>query len=146
MARPKAKDGIRVTTRARNGIQLVHFEEHPGHWIISPEYDRDKAIAWAKRNREKLVRQKNQPIAEYCMNFYALDGQWVNRRKQKGHHYTDRHLKNRQGYLNHFSRVFGKRKPQDIDHAEFRREFDNWLLTLNSYLDDKKKFIQGNQK
>ncbi|MDR2143159.1 MAG: hypothetical protein LBP29_02180 [Treponema sp.] len=33
MGRPKNKDGIRITTRTRDGIQLVHFEEYPGHRI-----------------------------------------------------------------------------------------------------------------
>jgi len=36
MARPKAKDGIRVTTRARDGIQLIHFEEYPSRWNHRP--------------------------------------------------------------------------------------------------------------
>jgi hypothetical protein len=122
----------------------VHFEEHPGHWFASPEYDRQKAIAWAKRNRDRLIRSSDLTIAEYCKGFYDADGSWVCRQKEKGHHYVGLHLRNRQAYLdNYFSRVFGKRHPKDIDHAEFRREFDNWLLKLTSYLNDKKRLSRA---
>jgi len=144
MARPRAKDGIRVTTRARDGIQLIHFEEYPGHWIVTPERDRARAINWGERNRDRLINRNNVTIAEYCKGFYDLDGLWVRRQKEKGHHYIDLHLKNRQAYLdNYFSRTFGSRRLQEIDHPEFRREFDNWLLTLTSYLNDKKRLSKA---
>jgi hypothetical protein len=42
MAMPKNKDGIRAQRWTRNGIQLIHFVEYPGYWIVSPEYDRKK--------------------------------------------------------------------------------------------------------
>jgi len=139
MARPKAQDGIRAWKRSRDGIFLVHFEENPGHWIASPEYYRKKAIAWVKRNRDRLLNRSDLTIAELCKDFYALDSLWVQRQKQKGHHYIDLHLKNRQAYLdNYFARVFGKRYLHEIDYTDFRREFDNWLLHLTSYLNDKK--------
>lgn len=144
MARPKNEGGIRAKIRVRDGIQTVHFEEYPGHWIVTPEYDRKKAIAWAKRNRDRLVRRKSATLAEYCDGFYAVDGLWVCRQKEKGHHYIDLHLKNRQAYLdNYFCRVFGNRFPDDIDRAEFRREFDDWLLKLASYLDGKKRLSKA---
>jgi hypothetical protein len=46
----RAKSGIRAKIR-KDGYQTVHFEEYPGHWIATPEKDRLKALAWAKRNR-----------------------------------------------------------------------------------------------
>jgi hypothetical protein len=131
MARPKNKDGIRAKVRTRDGIILIHLAEQPGHWIVSPEYDRAKAIAWARRNRDSLIRRADNSIASYCKDFYAKDSLWVRRQKEKGHHYGDLHLKNRQSYLdNYFSRVFGHLYPSYIDRTEFRREFDNWLLDL----------------
>ena len=60
MARPSSKDGIRAKVRTRDGIILIHFAEYPGHWIASPEYDRARAIAWARRNRDRLIRHGNQ--------------------------------------------------------------------------------------
>jgi hypothetical protein len=140
MARPKAKDGICITTRARDGIQLVHFEEYPGHWIVTPEYDRSKAAAWAKRNRDRLIRRDDATLNTYYKDFYAKDGQWVRRQQEKGRHYGALHLKNRQAYPdNYFCREFGSLRPMDIDRPDFRREFDNWLLSLTSYLDDKRR-------
>ena len=65
MARPKNKDGIPAKVRVRDGIQTIEFAEYPGHWIISPEYNRDKAIAWAKRNRDRLINSNNATIADY---------------------------------------------------------------------------------
>ncbi|MDR2049470.1 MAG: hypothetical protein LBP69_08430 [Treponema sp.] len=81
--RPKNKDGIRVTTRARDGIQLVHLEEYPGHWIATPERDREKALKWARRNRERLINRKTHDMAFYCEGFYDPVGTWVARMKKR---------------------------------------------------------------
>lgn len=145
MARPKNQDGIRAKVRVRDGFQMIHFDEYPGHWIVSPEHDRSRALAWAKRNRDRLVLSNDSAtIADYCKGFYAEDGIWVRRQKDKGRHYIELHLKNRQAYLdNYFSNIFGHLRPQDIDRPEFRREFDNWLLDLRSYLDDERKLSRA---
>jgi integrase len=144
MARPAAQDGIRARARSYDGIIEVHFAEHPGHWIVSPEHDRSRAIAWAKRNRDRLIRRDDLPIAAYCKDFYAKDGLWVRRQKEKGHHYGDLHLKNRQAYMdNYFCREFGSYRPADIDRTEFRREFDNWLLDLTSCKGDGKRLSRA---
>jgi integrase len=144
MARPKNSDGIRARVRSYDRYIEVHFEEYPGHWIATPEHDRNKAIAWAKRNRDRLIGRTDLELSAYCKDFYAKDGLWVRRQKEKGHHYGDRHLKNRQSYLeNYFSRVFGHYRPQDIDRPDFRREFDNWLLDLTSYLNDDRRLSRA---
>jgi len=140
MARPSSKDGIRAKVRTRDGIILIHLAEYPGHWIASPEYERARAIAWARRNRGRLIRRADHPISFYCEGFYAKDSIWVRRQKEKGHTYSDIHLFNRQSYLsNYFSKAFGHLIPQDIDNAEFRREFDNWLLDIRSYQNEGRK-------
>ena len=144
MGRPTAKDGIRARSRSYDGFIQVHFEEYPGHWIATPEKDRSKAIAWAKRNRDRLIYRADNNLAFYCKGFYAQDGLWVRRQMDKGHHYTALHLKNRQAYLdNYFCQTFGSQKPQDIDRLDFRREFDNWLLDLTSYQNDRKKLSRA---
>ena len=97
MARPKVD--IRAKIRTRDGIQMVHFTEHPGHWIVSPERDREKAIAWAKRNRDRLIRKSSTTLADYCKDFYKKDGIWNSRQSDKGRHHGDLQLKNRQAYL-----------------------------------------------
>ena len=141
MARPQNKDGIRAKVRTRDGIILIHLAEYPGHWIVSPERDRGKAITWAKRNRDRLVRRADNPISFYCQDFYLKDSLWVRRQKEKGHTYSDLHLLNRHSYLcNYFSKAFGHLSPQDIDNTDFRREFDNWLLDIRSYRNEEKNF------
>jgi integrase len=127
MARPKNADGIRAKVRMRDGFILVHFEEYPGHWLVTPEHDRKKALAWAKRNRERLINRKTQPLSFYCNGFFAPDSPWVIRMKKKGHRYTEKYLINRRGYVeNYIMPAFGDSLPQDIS----RREIDNWLLDL----------------
>ncbi|MDR2662258.1 MAG: hypothetical protein LBC31_04600, partial [Treponema sp.] len=128
MGRPKNKDGIRITTRARDGIQLVHLEEYPGHWIATPERDRDKALKWARRNRDQLINRKTHDMAFYCRGFFDADSPWIIRMKKKGHRYTDKYLANRRGYLeNYIIPEFGGFQPGKIT----RREIDNWLLNLS---------------
>jgi integrase len=144
MARPQNENGIRARIRSRDGVQLIRFCEQPDRWIVSPERTREKAIAWAKRNRDRLIARNNKKIAELCEGFYALNGMWVNRHKEKGHIYGDMHLKNRQAYLdNYFAKEFGHLKPQDIDRPEWRREFDNWLLTLHSTFNESRKLSRS---
>jgi integrase len=127
MGRPKNKDGIRITTRARDGIQLVHFEEYPGHWIATAERDRDKALKWAKRNRERLINRKTHNMAFYCKGFFDPDSPWIVRMRKKGHQYTDKYLVNRRGYVNNYIiPEFGAFQPGSIT----RREIDDWLLNL----------------
>jgi hypothetical protein len=123
----KAHDGIRAKAR-KDGYQTVHFEENPGHWIATPETDRARAIAWAKRNRNRLINRADHSLAFYCKDFYLPEGQWVKRQRDKGHTYSDVHLASRQAYLNnYFMPAFGERIPADIDGGAFRREFDDWL-------------------
>jgi integrase len=135
MGRPRNKDGIRITTRARDGIQLVHFEEHPGHWIASKTTDREKALKWARQNCSWLIGRTVETMAYFCRGFYAPDGKWVRKQKEKGHSYGDLHLRNRQAYLdNYVISEFG-----DIDPREIKRvQIDDWLLDLQGKSGKKK--------
>lgn len=127
MGRPRNKDGIRITTRARDGIQLVHFEEYPGHWIATAETDREKALKWARRNRERLINRQTHDMAFYCKDFFSPDSPWIVRMKKKGRHFTDKYLANRRGYVdNYIIPEFGRCQPGKIR----RREIDDWLLAL----------------
>jgi integrase len=129
MARPKNPDGIRARVRSYDGIIQVHFEEYAGHWLTTPEHDRKRAIAWAKRNRERLINRKTHDMAFYCKDFFAPDGLWNDRMRKKGRNFTRMHLKNRQGFVdNHFIPAFGKSLPGSIT----RRAIDNWLLDLKN--------------
>jgi integrase len=75
-------------------------------------------------------------MAFYCKGFYALDGKWVRTMGEKGRHFGEKHLLNRQAYLdNYFVPAFGDALPSDIR----RRDIDNWLLGLtgNKSKDEK---------
>jgi integrase len=127
MGRPKAQEGIRARSRSYDGIIEVHLEESPGHWIATPERDRTKAIAWAKRNRERLLNREAHDMAFYCRGLFDRESSWVRRMEKKGRHYTEKYLMNRRGYVdNYIVPAFGRSSPKDIN----RREIDNWLLDL----------------
>ena len=127
MGRTKSPDGIRARTRSYDGMQEVHFEEYPGHWIVSPEKTREKALAWARRNRERLINRTVQPLSFYCKDFFSPSGSWANRMREKGHTFVDKYLLTRQGHLNKYViPEFGECDPREIR----RREVDNWLLSL----------------
>ena len=122
----RATDGIRAKVR-KDGYQTVHFEESPGHWIATPYTDRDKAIKWAKRNRAMLVNRRNDTFGAYCADLFRPASPWVERMRKKGHHYTNKYLANRQGYVdNYILPEFGDADPRAIS----RREIDDWLLIL----------------
>jgi integrase len=107
--------------------QTVHFSEYPGHWIFTPEHDRNKALQWARRNRDALIHRKTETFASYCAGFFAPDGSWVRKMTRKGHHYTDKYLLTRQKHLDLYAvPEFGDCQPAEIK----RLEIDNWLLDL----------------
>ena len=123
MARPQAEDGIRAKVRVRDGIQLIHFAENPGRWIASPEKDRKKAIAWAKRNRNRVLINKDATIANLCEGFFSKNSDWVRLQKDKGRKHGTMNLKDKQAYLtNYFSKTFGHMCPADIEYSTFRGE------------------------
>jgi integrase len=127
MGRPKAEDGIRARKRSYDGYIEIHLEEYPGHWLVTPERDRKKALAYARRNREQLINRKTHTMAFYCRGFFNEDSPWVVRMQKKGHHYTAKYLLNRRGYVeNYVIPAFGGSLPGAIT----RREIDNWLLDL----------------
>jgi len=58
---------------------MVGYIEEPGRWHQSPEYDLDKAIAWAKRNRGQLEygprpHASRDPAAERVRPQFYLAG------------------------------------------------------------------------
>jgi hypothetical protein len=89
MARPKNKNGIRAKTR-KDGYQIVHFEQHPGHRFATPEQNRDKAIKRAGQNREKLINKKSRSLSFYCTGFFSKTGAWARRMAEKLRSYNDK--------------------------------------------------------
>jgi len=106
-------------------MQEIHFEEAPGHWIASPEKSRSSAIAWAKRNRARLVSAKADTVRELARDFFDPSGPWTERMVAKGHTFVTKYLRTRQGHLdNYLIPLFGKRDPRTIT----RREIDDAIL------------------
>jgi hypothetical protein len=64
--------------------------------------DREKALVWAKRNRERLINRKTHNMAFYCRGFYDPDGAWVTRMERKGRRFIGLDLKIRQAFLNNY--------------------------------------------
>jgi hypothetical protein len=66
-------------------------------------------------------------MAFYCKGFFDPESPWVNRMRQKGHHYTAKYLMNRRGYVeNYIIPEFREAVPGNIT----RQEIDDWLLAL----------------
>jgi integrase len=127
MGRPKAPDGIRARKRSYDGYIEIHLEEYPGHWIATPERDRKKALAYAKRNREQLINRKTHDLAFYCAGFFDPESPWASRMLKKGRRYTAKYLRTRQGFVdNYIVPAFGSVQPGAIT----RRAIDNWLMDL----------------
>jgi hypothetical protein len=79
-----------------------------------------------------LINRKVHDMAFYCRDFFDSESPWVCRMRKKGHHYTDKYLLNRRGYVNNYIiPAFGEAQPGNIT----RREIDNWLLDLKNSSD-----------
>ena len=105
MARPRAEDGIRARRRS-DGYQEVHFAEAPGHWKGSPEQDRDQAIAWAKRNRKRIVEEylphherRIPTFGEFAGGFYDEGSEWVTLQKELKRRLSAEYLPQMRGRL-----------------------------------------------
>jgi len=115
MGRPPSE--IRARLEARSGRYQVGYLEHPGHWYNSPETDRARAIAWARRNRDRLLGDPGKRVAlrELVRGFFAPDGQWRRRMSEKGQTMSEQHLSNLSAMLERYVvPLFGERDPREL--------------------------------
>lgn len=124
MARPKKPIKVQITS---SGRWRVSFVENPGAWIMTPETTEAKALAWAKRNRDRLLARPDKAITvrHLAEGFFASDGAWRERMAAKGQTMSDRHLANMAAIMeNHLVPMFGDADPRELS----AREIDDRIL------------------
>lgn len=124
MGRPP-KD-IRTRREAKTGRYMVGYLEEPGAWHSTPETDETKALAWAKRNRGRIL---NGAVAltlrPFLEGFFSASGPWASREREKGRSLGDRSLANRRGHVdNYLLPIFGDMDPRELSG----RDIDDRLL------------------
>lgn len=129
MARPP-KD-IRMTARAdRGGRYAVCYAEDPGHWHQSPEDGYTKAMAWAKRNRSRLVASADHALrlADLVRDIFVPGSPWRAAQEAKGHTFGDAYISNRDGHVrNYMIRLFGNDDPRQLT----RKYVDDTLMAAS---------------
>jgi len=116
---PRLPEPIRAR-RGPRGYYIVNFAEDPGRSHTSPianDADRTQAIAWARRNRERLLRGSEGALTllPFLVNFFDREGDWARRMEDKGRHYTDENLTKRQRHLDSYIiPLFGRDDPRTL--------------------------------
>lgn len=98
----------------------VKFKECES-WFISPHETESQALAWAERNKARLIRRATTEtsFAVLGAGFFDRDGPWDKEQASHGWDRIDATLTIYQGYLsNLFLPEFGSRKVDDFTTAE----------------------------
>lgn len=122
---PRPSEPIKAR-RGPRGYYLVSFAEAPGRYFTTPVQNaegpdstegRGPALAWARRNRERLLSAEEKPLRlrDFCREFFEPGSPWVARMKDKGHVYGKRYLGMRQGHLdNYIVPLLGDEDPREV--------------------------------
>ncbi len=102
MSRP-IKD-IRTWRRIDTGRISVMFIENPNHWIGTPESDKNKALAWARRNKGRLLAKTPDAMLfrNAAKDMFSPDGRWAERIGKKGKTFSKPFLRNKQGHVDNY--------------------------------------------
>ena len=106
---------------------MVGFLEQPGTWHQTPEDREERALAWARRNKARLLAgpEKALTLEPFLEGFYSPSGAWATRMTAKGHSLGRKYLLTRQGHLdNYIKPLFGKADPRELT----ARHIDDVLL------------------
>jgi integrase len=96
---------------------MVQFLEEPGAYHATPESDPAKALAWARRNRERILAGAEAPLRlrDFCFDFFLPTGSWGQRMMAKGHRFGAAYLSVRQGHVdNYIIPLFGDLDPREL--------------------------------
>jgi len=123
MGRPP-KD-IKYKRDKASGRLMVSFAESPTTYHMTPEPEVDGALAWARRNRRRLLSDPEKPLLfrDLAPGFFDADGAWYKDQVKKGRSMTEKSLAIRQGHIvNYIIPLFGdfdirELKGADIDRA-----------------------------
>lgn len=119
------------TKRHRSGRYLVGYLEEPGVWHQSPEEEAPRALAWAKRNRARLLTAPPAALTlrPFLEGFFLPSGAWVTRIRAKGQAISDRHLANYEGQArNYLIPLFGDEDPRQLS----ARQIDDVILAATA--------------
>jgi len=111
---------------------MVGFAEAPGSYFMTPETAQDKALAWARRNKDRLLSSQDKPLefSALAKDFFSLSGAWRVRMTAKGHTMSDRHLNNMASIMgNHLVPLFGDRDPRGFT----ARQLDDEILAIRGH-------------
>jgi len=112
-----------------SGRYRVSFAEAPDAWHRSPETVEARAIAWARRNRDRLLASKDTALSFEAVTagFFRSAGPWHERMTAKGQTMSARHLDNMQAILdNYLVPLFGELDPRQMG----ARQIDDSILAL----------------
>jgi integrase len=80
---------------------MVSFAESPGAYHMTPEDDLEKALAWARRNKNRILSAPKKPlfIRDLAPGFFDPDGVWYKDQVLKGRSMTPKSLSIRQAHI-----------------------------------------------
>ena len=114
---PRPPKLIRAKRNPRDGRYFVGFLEAPGRWFQSPEEDEEKALAWARRSKGRLLADPGRELhlRSFLDGFFRPGGPWVRRMESKGHRFGEKYLLTRQGHVdNYIEPLFGAADPREL--------------------------------
>lgn len=110
---------------------MIGYLEEPGVWHQTPEEDKARAVAWARRNKGRLLSgaEKSLTLEPIMRDFFGPSGAWRKRMAAKGQTLSDRHLSNYDAMVrNYLIPLFGDADPRELT----ARYIDDILLETKS--------------
>jgi len=107
----------------------VAFAESPESWHMTTETTEEKALSWARRNRDRLLVEPESRLEfrALAQDFFSLSGAWRKRMTAKGQVMSDRHVSNMASIMeNHLVPLLGELDPR----AFTARGLDDEILAL----------------
>ncbi|MGO8692517.1 MAG: hypothetical protein ACLQMF_02490 [Rectinemataceae bacterium] len=118
---PRPKKDVRLWFRRDlpAPCYCVQYIELPGRWIVTHEATEERALAWARRNRARLNAERGPELRDFAAGIFDPAGEWVRRRRAKGHAIGAAALANHAGRLrNHIIPEWGERELASIHRSE----------------------------
>lgn len=124
----------------RGHYRIMYAEE--GHWHMTPEVDREKALAWARRQKSKFLDAASSlELRSFMTGFFDLGGNWDRDMKEARHEVGE---KTRAEYaamvVNYLDPLFGAQDPRELTAKEIKAgirdvqgKFGKALTTATKY-------------
>ncbi|HRY53035.1 MAG TPA: site-specific integrase [Spirochaetia bacterium] len=122
MGRPRKE--IKYKLDQASGRYMVSFAESPETFHMTPETDLEKALAWGRRNKNRILAAPEKPLLfkDLAPGFFDEDGAWYQDRVKKGQPMTAASLGIRQSHIvNYIVPLFGDYDIREILGADIDR-------------------------